>query len=306
MLRSLLFFFLWPFSLSFLGDLVKGAAKVFTGATSGDWFGLGTSLLGGFLGSSGAEDAMDFSSAASAEMMDFQKDMYKKRYQYQMEDMRKAGLNPMLSYMQAPPNGPPGAQPAHIENKGLAATTAANAVNQTRLLGSQVENVKSQTMLNSATAEKELAIARATTAQAGIGEIDLATKTFLRDHGNLFVNARSIDNAKGAISMYEQFKANNDWNALQYLNEMAVDSGFRNFYEAVDSTSFRQSLVNLQQTSLKFPQLHSEANMWRSDYGRNVAPYVNSASSIAGSASGLGGAVTNALRVRKFKDWSRK
>lgn len=34
------------------------------------------------------------------------KEMYQNRYQWQMEDMKKAGLNPLLAYSQAAPGGP--------------------------------------------------------------------------------------------------------------------------------------------------------------------------------------------------------
>ena len=39
----------------------------------------------------------------------FQERMTKNRYQYQMADMKKAGLNPILASGQAPPGAPPGA-----------------------------------------------------------------------------------------------------------------------------------------------------------------------------------------------------
>jgi hypothetical protein len=48
---------------------------------------------------------------ASAERkMQFQKDMYGSRYQMMREDLRKAGMNPALAYMQGPGSAPQGAQ----------------------------------------------------------------------------------------------------------------------------------------------------------------------------------------------------
>ena len=47
--------------------------------------------------------------------LEFQEKMYRHRYRYQMQDMRKAGLNPILAYSQGPPGAPSGAA-ARVEN----------------------------------------------------------------------------------------------------------------------------------------------------------------------------------------------
>lgn len=44
------------------------------------------------------------SSSTNAKSIRAQRDLYQHRYQWQMEDMQKAGLNPMLSFQQAPPS----------------------------------------------------------------------------------------------------------------------------------------------------------------------------------------------------------
>lgn len=63
--------------------------------------GSGSGLIGGALSSG-------LSFLAAKQQRDFIEKMYKNRYTYQMEDMRQAGLNPILSYSQAPPGGPQG------------------------------------------------------------------------------------------------------------------------------------------------------------------------------------------------------
>ncbi len=84
-------------------------------------------MLGGALGSAGGQAAIgaiyqNYSAKqAAAKQMGFQKEMYGQRYQLQMADMRAAGLNPMLSYMQGPPGGPGGSTytPQNVAVAGL-------------------------------------------------------------------------------------------------------------------------------------------------------------------------------------------
>lgn len=51
----------------------------------------------------GAHQANKAAKASSREQMAFQERSYKHRYQWQMEDMRAAGLNPMLAYSNSAP-----------------------------------------------------------------------------------------------------------------------------------------------------------------------------------------------------------
>ncbi|AXH74214.1 MAG: hypothetical protein [Microviridae sp.] len=74
--------------LGSIGSFLSGSAGSIGGALAG-------SALSGAIGRSNQEDAQDFN-----------REMYGSRYQMQMEDMRKAGLNPMLSYLQSPSSAP--------------------------------------------------------------------------------------------------------------------------------------------------------------------------------------------------------
>lgn len=66
-------------------------------------------LAGGALDFIGSERRNASAQSVAREQMDFQERMYKSRYQMQMRDMRKAGLNPILSFMQSPGSAPTGA-----------------------------------------------------------------------------------------------------------------------------------------------------------------------------------------------------
>ena len=88
------------------------------------------SALGGLFGGLGSLFGSGSSAAISAKIArdnrKFQERMTKHRYQYQMEDMRKAGLNPMLSMGASPPASPPGAM-AQIPDFGKAVSSGVDA-----------------------------------------------------------------------------------------------------------------------------------------------------------------------------------
>lgn len=55
------------------------------------------------------DHAQNFSAQQAANQMAFQERMYKSRYQMQVDDLKAAGLNPMLGYSQGPGAAPAGA-----------------------------------------------------------------------------------------------------------------------------------------------------------------------------------------------------
>lgn len=69
---------------------------------------------------------------------EFQERMTKHRYQYQMADMRAAGLNPMLAMGQSPPGSPPGAM-AQIPDFGASLSKGVSAWSQKRLQDQQAQ-----------------------------------------------------------------------------------------------------------------------------------------------------------------------
>jgi len=112
-----------------------GLGSVLGGIVGSAIPGVGTVLggaVGGFLESSYKDkQAADFNSAEAAKTRAWQTDMAGTTYQRTMEDMRKAGLNPMLAYSQggsSVPTGPvasyPGAVGAAYEQSSAAQAQA--------------------------------------------------------------------------------------------------------------------------------------------------------------------------------------
>lgn len=106
-------------------------------------------MIGGGAGlaSKGLEAGLNFASAHDAQQ--FAKKMYTNRFQWMMEDMRKAGLNPILAYREAGPGTPSasgGFQVPDMSGVGQSAIQAATAV-------AQLKNLQEQTRKTAAEAD---------------------------------------------------------------------------------------------------------------------------------------------------------
>lgn len=107
-----------------------------------------------------AREAMDFSSAQAQRQMDFQERMSSTAYQRAMKDMRRAGVNPMLAFMQGGASSPGGAAGAavapRVENVlDKASSSAMHAVR----LRQDLQNLRKQGDIFAAQARERRAIA---------------------------------------------------------------------------------------------------------------------------------------------------
>lgn len=125
-------------SFGFIGGLVKSVAG---------------SVVGGLFGKEGQESANAASAESAKEMMDFQERMYKNRYSYQMDDMKRAGLNPMLSFQQSPGAAPSGSR---YEAKNEWADMSQNLA-KSPLMAAEINNLESTSAKSAAEAQKALA-----------------------------------------------------------------------------------------------------------------------------------------------------
>lgn len=110
------------------------------------------------------------------DQMGFQRDMSGTAYQRAMEDMRKAGLNPMLAYTMGGASTPQGGsyfpEPT-IQGAGASARDIGRLHNESRLMKQNLLESKSRVASNEAVKEAQRSTARRQDAEANLLETEL-------------------------------------------------------------------------------------------------------------------------------------
>ncbi len=110
----------------------------------GIFAGLASGLVSGAVSAFGSIRANKAAEAAADKQMNFQRESAQSSYQWAVEDMRKAGLNPMLAYQQGGSSALSGAtyQP---QNVGAGAAGAATSALGAAKLKAELDNIKQDT-----------------------------------------------------------------------------------------------------------------------------------------------------------------
>lgn len=246
----------------------------------------------GFLGQERANDAnsaqaaqqMAFQSASTREQMDFQERMSNTAHQREIKDLAAAGLNPMLSGMggsgaSSPVGASASGASARIENSAGSAVQSSLGSAQLGLLKAQTATAESQADVNSATAAK-------IRTETGLADINLARESKLWSIFNTLPQERMTE-ADIAKSLRDRYYHSRDDNSMRYLDDFARQHGFRSMPEALGSRAFLQVLQDYKQSvqsmnlqGFEFNRARAESNFYGSDFGKEVAPYLNSAGSL--------------------------
>lgn len=112
--------------------------------------GIGASLVGGGIGLLGGLSSDNASKDAVGRANDFTVHMMKRRHQWEVQDLRKAGLNPILSAGGTPSMG--SSPVAHVTDKADAISKGSHSALSARSLSAQLDNIKQDTALKAAQA----------------------------------------------------------------------------------------------------------------------------------------------------------
>ena len=112
-------------------------------------------IISGIAGAVGSAASSGISAAANAaeakKQREFQERMTRNRYQYQVEDLEKAGLNKALSYMQSPGASPSGAKASiDLSGAGKAISQGISTAMEVRDRKAALANMEKDTELKEA------------------------------------------------------------------------------------------------------------------------------------------------------------
>lgn len=157
----------------FLKKLVGAIAPAIGAATGNPVLGAIGTAVGGALST---QDAQDFAENSAATANAFTKEQLQNRHQWEVADLRAAGLNPILSALKGAPSIGGSAQAvsgANMAQDGAALTNSAAAANQQKLntqkLEAEIDQIKA-----TAQAQKAQAVASNTQGVKNIADSNLS------------------------------------------------------------------------------------------------------------------------------------
>lgn len=248
---------------------------------------------GAIAAAAGALGSMEQNAAnrdMAREQMQFQQDMSGTAHQREVKDLAAAGLNPMLSSRYGGASTLAGAT-AVMGNSAQAADDAVTNSANRRLIDAQIKAAESQSALNSANAAKAVVEARETAARADTGEFNLEKERYLKDwfkswdlQGSMMDFSHTVKSGEAALSREEV-------DVLNELKTLAKQRGFRTWGGAVADQEFSSAAVRLLLDRNMIPESAAKADFYRTEFGKEIAPYISSAqgiTSIAAGAAGIG------------------
>lgn len=169
---------------------------------------IGIQIASSFLGSQGQESGQESTNAFNVEEAqknrDFQERLFRNRHTYEVEDLLRAGLNPILSAKYGGGSVPTGAQAVVDNPKGHYTETALSTARQLKelsLLDAQRENIKADTSEKNTQASRNRGLVRI----PGLGEVPLETAI-------KFLSNRESSNAKDGSKLINGLSRFAEWN----------------------------------------------------------------------------------------------
>lgn len=273
------------------GSLIGTAAGAYAGGPSG-------SSVGGAIGSAvdsvfggGGNDGPSFTKLHEEMVNDIMQ-----KYPREVQSLKMADLNPALAYggfgkpVSNPVEPTPSYSPDYENNRANTALQASIALAQVDKLKADTQASESVAALNKATAVRTGIQAQIDANSAASSGLDLEVKQFLQGRGRFQTEESKMVADYDEAELRRQY-AKSDAVTRDRLDRWAEDQGYGTFGSMLSEEQGRQTIqaTALQQYSM--PKASAEHDFYLTEFGKSIAPYLQSAESIAkttGSVRNLG------------------
>lgn len=259
-----------------IGKILSGAAKVggaLLGGKAGAALGVGGDVFGSMIGTA---EQNSLNIAQSKEARDWAANQRATAYQTTVQDLKKAGLSPMLAYSQgassnvAAPGVP--AQESPIKVGINSGQRSQEVMNQTQLVKSQIGNTDANTELALANADKSRREASLATVQEAKTMQDITesdSRIFLNDE-----HRKRIGYEINEITSRYDLNVRDSLRVTELTNN-AVKEG-KLIDANIENTKIRSAVeaVNKRLLEAEIPKAGAYSDFYKSAAGR-ASPYIN-------------------------------
>lgn len=272
------------------GDIGKALSVINPAGMLGTVASVGGSLLG-YQGQKEANETSiqeaaknrEFNSAEAAKQRAWQEQMRSTGYQTAMQDLKAAGLNPMLAYSQGPAAMPTGANASsasmpQISNKMQAALSASATAAQIANTHASTEKTKADTAVSAATA-KQVEAQTALTTNSSENMKQTISRTMAE-----------IDKTKQEVHLVRQQTSESTQRQVLIAYQTELVKIEQDLAKGRISQTEAQTELTKIQSRLAQYELAGARNKSASDetwWGKSVRPYIQDAGRVTNSATSI-------------------